>query len=114
MAIERYRGQFTAALPTCGVLGANRLFDYFLGANATAFALTGAPLEYPDSLQKGTEYTPEFARTVHEQVMPGLGIADPPGQPGEPALDTAAESYECTRAGFDDGGVSRSARPGTR
>jgi hypothetical protein len=29
-------------------------------------------------------------------------------------FDTAAELYERTRAGVDDGGVSRSARPGTR
>ena len=30
------------------------------------------------------------------------------------AFDTAAELYQRARVGFDDGGVSRSARPGTR
>lgn len=30
------------------------------------------------------------------------------------AFDTAAELYERDRGGFDDGGVSRSAQPGTR
>ena len=86
--IESYRGQYTAAMPACGVLGGNDLFDYFLGANATAFALTGAPLDYPDSVDAGTAYTPAFQQAVHGQVMPGLGIADPPGPYFAPALDT--------------------------
>jgi hypothetical protein len=89
VSIERYRGQFTAAMPTCGVLGANDLFDYFLGANATAFALTEAPLEYPDSLEAGTAYTPEFVQAVKQEVMPGLGIADPPGPFFAPSFATA-------------------------
>ena len=74
--IESYRGEYTAAMPACGVLGGNDLFDYFLGANATAFALTDAPLQYPDSVAAGTAYTPEFDQAVHQQVMPGLGVSE--------------------------------------
>ena len=78
VAIERYRGQFAGAMPTCGVLGDNRLFDYFLGANATAFALTGAPLKYPESAEAGAGYTPEFVQTVQQQVLPGLDVQPVP------------------------------------
>jgi hypothetical protein len=56
--IERYRGQFTAAMPMCGVLGANHLFDYFTGANVTAAALTGTHIDYPATADAGAAYVP--------------------------------------------------------
>ncbi len=87
--IERYRGQFVGAMPMCGVLGANHLFDYFLGANATAAALTGASLDYPLTQAGGTAYTPAFDTLVHQTEMPGLGIV-PNGQTFNPKLDTTA------------------------
>jgi hypothetical protein len=110
VALERYRGQFTAAMPACGVLGGNRLFDYFLGANATAFALTDAPLQYPDTVDEGTAYTPQFAATVQQQVMPDLGIAQPTPTTFSPGLATPdGQAWSAalqqisggTRPGFD-------------
>jgi hypothetical protein len=92
VAIEHYPGQFTAAMPMCGVLGANHLFDYFLGATATAAALTGSDVEYPATAQAGADYTPAFQQTVQEDVMPGLGITPTPGgaTPFDAGFATAA------------------------
>jgi hypothetical protein len=88
--IERYRGQYTAAMPYCGVLGANRLFDYFLGANVTAAALSNAKLQYPLTPAGGTAYTPAFVQTVQQQEMPALGISAVPGTPSFSTKPTAA------------------------
>lgn len=79
--IERYRHQFVGAMPYCGVLGGNHLFDYFLGANATAAALTQAPLQYPQTQAAGTAYIPTFDSLIKTTVMPGLGVTTvAPGQ----------------------------------
>src|SRR2546423_1698519 len=45
--IEAYKGDFAGAMPYCGVLAGNSLFDFFLGANVTAAALTGTTISYP-------------------------------------------------------------------
>ena len=50
VVIERYRGDFAGAMPYCGVLGDKELFDYFLDANVTAAALTGARIDVPGLL----------------------------------------------------------------
>lgn len=71
--IEQYRGQFTAAMPMCGVLGANHLFDYFLGANATAAALTGTSIDYPTTADAGAAYVPTYDALVQGE-MAKLGI----------------------------------------
>jgi hypothetical protein len=71
--IEQYRGQFTAAMPMCGVLGANHLFDYFLGANATAAALTGTTIDYPKTQAAGAAYVPTYDAIVQGE-MATLGI----------------------------------------
>lgn len=79
--IERYRGQFVAAMPYCGVLGANHLFDYYLGANATAAALTRTPIRYPLTAAGGAAYTGPYDQTVQRE-MPKLGIDPVPGTTG--------------------------------
>jgi hypothetical protein len=71
--IEHHRGQFTAAMPVCGVLGANHLFDYFLGANATAAALTGTTIDYPRTAADGAAYVPTYDAAVQRE-MGALGI----------------------------------------
>lgn len=88
--VERYRGQYTAAMPYCGVLGANRLFDYFLGANVTAGALAHAPLQYPLTPAAGAAYTPTFVQTVQQREMPALGISAVTGKPYFSTTPTAA------------------------
>jgi pimeloyl-ACP methyl ester carboxylesterase len=47
VTLEQHPETWDAGYPVCGVLGDTRLFDFFLGANATAAALTGVELQYP-------------------------------------------------------------------
>jgi hypothetical protein len=72
VAIEHYRGEFVGAMPYCGVLGDKELFDYFLDANVTAAALTGAPIRFPATPDEGAAYGPEFAQQVLG-LLPRLG-----------------------------------------
>lgn len=46
-SIERYRGFYDAAMPVCGVLGDQELFDYFQSFHHVAQALTGVEAAYP-------------------------------------------------------------------
>lgn len=75
--VEYYRHTYEAAMPYCGVLGANDLFDYYLGANVTAAALTSTTIQYPNSLAKGLAYalSPTGYGAAVSSEMPKLGIA---------------------------------------
>jgi pimeloyl-ACP methyl ester carboxylesterase len=80
--IEAYKGQFAGAMPYCGVLAGNDLFDYYLGANVTAAALTGTTISYPTTLAAGTAYAPTYQSTVLSE-LPALGITPNPATGGE-------------------------------
>jgi hypothetical protein len=71
--IEAYKGDFAGAMPYCGVLAGNNLFDYYLGANVTAAGLTGTTISYPTTLAAGTAYAPAYQSTVQSE-LPALGI----------------------------------------
>jgi pimeloyl-ACP methyl ester carboxylesterase len=47
VAIEQYPQAYVGALPMCGVMGDNELFDYFLDFNLVAQALAGVDAEFP-------------------------------------------------------------------
>jgi len=47
VAIEQYPRAYVGALPMCGVMGDNELFDYFLDFNLVAAALAGVPAQFP-------------------------------------------------------------------
>ncbi len=47
VAIEQYPGAYVGALPMCGVMGDNELFDYYLDFNLVAEALATHPAEFP-------------------------------------------------------------------
>jgi pimeloyl-ACP methyl ester carboxylesterase len=47
VAIEQYPNAYVGALPMCGVMGDNELFDYFLDFNLVAQALAGVQAEFP-------------------------------------------------------------------
>jgi len=47
VAIEQYPQAYAAALPMCGVMGDNELFDYFLDFNLVAQALAGVQAQFP-------------------------------------------------------------------
>jgi pimeloyl-ACP methyl ester carboxylesterase len=80
--IEAYKGEFVGAMPSCGVLAGNDLFDYYLGANVTAAALTGTKIAYPTTLAAGTAYTPTYQAAVQSE-LPALGITPDPATGGQ-------------------------------
>jgi pimeloyl-ACP methyl ester carboxylesterase len=80
--IEAYKGQFAGAMPYCGVLAGNNLFNYYLGANVTAAALTGTTISYPTTLAAGEAYAPTYQSTVQSE-LPALGITPNPATGGQ-------------------------------
>ena len=74
--VEYYRHTYEAAMPYCGVLGANNLFDYYLGANVTAAALTSTTIQYPSTLAAGLAYglPPTGYGAAVTSELPTLGI----------------------------------------
>jgi len=80
--IEAYKGDFAGAMPYCGVLAGNDLFNYFLGANVTAAALTGTTIKYPTTLAAGQAYAPVYQSTVQSE-LPTLGIIPNPATGGQ-------------------------------
>jgi len=63
VAIEQYPRAYAGALPMCGVMGDNELFDYFLDFNLVAQALAGVPAEFP------------FPADYLSAVVPGVQFA---------------------------------------
>src|SRR5260221_3996778 len=80
--IEAYKGDFVGAMPYCGVLAGNDLFDYYLGANVTAAALTGTTITYPTTLGAGSGYAPAYQTAVQSE-LPALGITPNPATGGQ-------------------------------
>jgi hypothetical protein len=76
--IEAYKGQFVGAMPYCGVLAGNDLFNYFLGANVTAAALTGTTIQYPAGALNGQAYAVAYDKAVLSE-LPALGITPSSG-----------------------------------
>jgi len=69
VAIEQYPQAYVGALPMCGVMGDNELFDYFLDFNLVAQALAGVPAEFP------------FPADYQTAVVPGVTAALGPAYP---------------------------------
>ncbi len=58
VAIEQYPQAYAAALPMCGVMGDNELFDYFLDFNLVAQALAGVSAKFPAPADYETAVVP--------------------------------------------------------
>jgi pimeloyl-ACP methyl ester carboxylesterase len=58
VAIEQYPQAYVGALPMCGVMGDNELFDYFLDFNLVAEALAGVPAVFPFPANYPTDVVP--------------------------------------------------------
>jgi hypothetical protein len=69
VAIEQYPQAYVGALPMCGVMGDNELFDYFLDFNLVAQALAGVPAQFP--------FPADYATAVVPGVTAALGPAYP-------------------------------------
>jgi len=68
--IERFPDTFDGALPMCGVMGDEALYDYFLGHAAAASALAGvdAPVQAP------ADYLTDIAPAVRDELGYGPGV----------------------------------------
>jgi hypothetical protein len=80
--IEAYKGDFAGAMPYCGVLAGNDLFNYYLGANVTAAALTKTAISYPTTLAAGQAYAGTYNSAVQSE-LPTLGIIPNPATGGQ-------------------------------
>lgn len=69
VAIEQYPRAYAGALPMCGVMGDNELFDYFLDFNLVAQALAGVDAEFPFPADYLTDVVPEV-KTALGPVYP--------------------------------------------
>jgi len=63
VAIEQYPSAYVGALPMCGVMGDNELFDYYLDFNVVAEALAGVQAQFP------------FPADYQAAVVPGVKAA---------------------------------------
>lgn len=99
--IEHYRDTFAGAMPYCGVIGGNDLFNFFLGANVTAAALTSTPISFP-SVTDSAAYASVYDAQVLSE-LPALGIGTPGGLTGKgKQWETAVENLSGgLRPGFD-------------
>ena len=70
VAIEQYPQAYAGAMPMCGVMGDNELFDYFLDFNLVAEALAGVQAQFP------------FPADYQTAVVPGVKAALGPAYPG--------------------------------
>ena len=73
VAIEQYPQAYVGALPMCGVMGDNELFDYFLDYNLVAQALAGVQAQFP--------FPADYQTAVVPSVRAGLS-GPAPGFPG--------------------------------
>jgi hypothetical protein len=80
--IETYKHAYAGAMPACGVLAGNDLFDFFLGANVTAAGLTGTTISYPATNAGGAAYEPRYQSAVQSE-LPKLGITPDPATGGQ-------------------------------
>jgi pimeloyl-ACP methyl ester carboxylesterase len=72
VAIEQYPQAYTGAMPMCGVMGDNELFDYFLDFNLVAQALAGVQAQFP------------FPADYQTAAVPGVKTALSGPGPGYP------------------------------
>ena len=70
--LENYRNTYQGGMPYCGVVGGNDLFNFFLGANVTAAAVTGTPIQFP-TVANAAAYVPTYDAQVLSE-LPKLGI----------------------------------------
>src|SRR4051794_30473867 len=60
VAIEQYPNAYVGAMPMCGVMGDNKLFDYFIENHLTAQTLAGIPVPFPFPANYSTTVVPQL------------------------------------------------------
>ncbi|GAA3778419.1 hypothetical protein [Micromonospora maritima] len=91
-SLEQYPGYYAGALPMCGVLGDQELFDYFLDYNLVAQALAGVRA-YPTPADYLTNAVPRI------QVALGLAGLTPTGPDTTNALGKQLRAVTVARSG---------------
>jgi fermentation-respiration switch protein FrsA (DUF1100 family) len=72
VAIEQYPQAYAGALPMCGVMGDNELFDYFLDYNLVAQALAGIDAQFPFPADYQTAVVPAVRGALGGAAFPGV------------------------------------------
>lgn len=80
-SIEEYPGRYAGALPMCGALGDVAIFDYFLGVQLAAEALSGVP-SYPAAA--------DHAESAVPRIRAALAAGSPAGQQWRDAVVLAS------------------------
>jgi pimeloyl-ACP methyl ester carboxylesterase len=75
VALEQYPQAYAGAMPMCGVMGDNELFDYFLDFNLVAQALADVPAQFP--------FPADYLTSVVPGVRAAMGF---PPNPLDPAF----------------------------
>ncbi|QNN54388.1 hypothetical protein [Nocardioides mesophilus] len=117
-SLEQYPHFYDGALPMCGVLGDQELFDYFLGFNLVAQQLAGLDAyPVPDDYQ--TAVVPDIKKKLGLSGGIGTPITNPLGaqlrdvttnltggpRPGDDAAFTVWKDFLFTLASPDDGSL---------
>jgi hypothetical protein len=97
-SVEEYPHFYVGALPMCGVLGDNRLFDFFIDENLVAQDLADVP-NYPPTADYLTADVPSIESAL------GLKGITPGGSPTN-ALGTEYRSIVINRSGGDRPGAN--------
>jgi Prolyl oligopeptidase family len=71
VAIEQYPNAYDGAMPMCGVMGDNKLFDYFVENHLAAHALAGLDVPFPFPAGYTTTVVPQL-RTLFGAPFPTL------------------------------------------
>jgi hypothetical protein len=69
VAIEQYPNAYVGAMPMCGVMGDNKLFDYFVENHLTAHVLAGLDVPFP--------FPPDYSTTIVPQLRAAFGAPFP-------------------------------------
>jgi len=69
VAIEQYPRAYDGAMPMCGVMGDNKLFDYFVENHLAAHALAGLHVPFP--------FPPDYTTTIVPQLRTLFGTPFP-------------------------------------
>jgi len=69
VAIEQYPNAYDGAMPMCGVMGDNKLFDYFVENHLAGHVLAGLDVPFP--------FPPNYSTTIVPQMRTAFGAPFP-------------------------------------
>lgn len=103
VSIEQYGNFYDGALPMCGVMGDNELFDYFLDTNMVAVTLTGQEGRIDFPLPEDFEYFGDLVPDIKSAFGPGFPLF--PNATGQAWKDATENLSGGERPLYDQGFV---------